>query len=237
MHKPLICLTNDSDSCQHTGRPRRIVSPKAYACAIASAGGIPLLTSEYCADELAALADGLILSGGDDLEPELFGSTKKYDCEELDTERSAFEIPRARAFVAANKPIFGICRGIQLINVILGGSIYQDLSSECGLDHKTPDSYHAIHIENGSVLHRLFGSSCTVNSIHHQALRDLAPGLRVTATATDGVIEAIEHVSKPIIAVQFHPEQMLNDDSMGSRPNFSRLFSYFIDLVREHSTK
>ena len=119
--KPLICLSNDSNFFQtHGDAPRQIHSPKAYGAALAAAGGVPLLTCEQCAGEMAELCEGLLLSGGDDVDPDLYGETILNDSVGPDPERTRFEVPLARAFLERGKPILTICRGFQLLNVLLG---------------------------------------------------------------------------------------------------------------------
>ncbi len=197
--KPLICLSNDSNFFQtHGEAPRQIHSPKAYGAAIAAAGGIPMLTCEQCAEEMAELCEGLLLSGGDDVDPELYGETILNDTVGPDPERTQFEVPLARAFLERGKPILTICRGFQLLNVLLGGTLYQDLLEQKGWIHSNGKIRHDLYAEEGSILHALFGPVFKVNSTHHQAIKALAPGLRVTARSVEGIIEGYEHESLPM---------------------------------------
>ncbi len=234
--KPVICISNDSNASSNTaGKPRQIMSPKAYSAAIAAAGGIPWLTSEFCAEELAQFCDGLLLSGGDDVEPEYFGETVLNASVSMDTERTRFEIPLAKAFLAQGKPIMTICRGIQLLNIVMGGDIYQDLVEQCGLVHMNGTIRHDVYAEEGSILHRLFGPKFKTNSTHHQAIRRLAPGFKVTARSVEGIVEAVEHESLPIFGTQFHPERLTGVQWDERTPDFAPLFSHFIEVVKERS--
>ena len=204
--KPLICLSNDSNFFQtHGEAPRQIHSPKAYGAAIAAAGGIPMLTCEQCAEEMAELCEGLLLSGGDDVDPELYGETILNDTVGPDPERTQFEVPLARAFLERGKPILTICRGFQLLNVLLGGTLYQDLLEQKGWIH--------------------------------QAIKALAPGLRVTARSVEGIIEGYEHESLPIFGVQFHPERLTGVQWDSRTPDFKPFFERFIALVRAESAR
>ncbi len=230
--KPLICLSADSNACAHDGRPRRLISPKTYASAVAAAGGVPVLAAEFEPDAFAACCDGLLLTGGDDIDPELFGETVLNESVSLDSVRTAFELCLLSAFRKAGKPIMGICRGVQLLNCGFGGDLYQDLAAQRGVCHQDNQMVHQIRIEPDSLLHRLFGETCLVNSTHHQAIRSLAPHFRVTATAPDGVIEAIEHDTLPVFGVQFHPERMTGEAHDGRTPDFEPLFRHFVQLTR-----
>ena len=236
--KPLICLSNDSNFFQtHGDAPRQIHSPKAYGAAIAAAGGIPLLTCEQCAEEMAELCEGLLLSGGDDVDPELYGETILNDSVGPDPERTQFEVPLARAFLERGKPILTICRGFQLLNVLLGGTLYQDLLEQKGWIHSNGKIRHDLYAEEGSILHALFGPVFKVNSTHHQAIKALAPGLRVTARSVEGIIEGYEHESLPIFGVQFHPERLTGVQWDSRTPDFKPFFQRFIALVCEESAK
>lgn len=236
--KPLICLSNDSNFFQtHGEAPRQIHSPKAYGAAIAAAGGIPMLTCEQCAEEMAELCEGLLLSGGDDVDPELYGETILNDTVGTDPERTQFEVPLARAFLERGKPILTICRGFQLLNVLLGGTLYQDLLEQKGWIHSNGKIRHDLYAEEGSILHALFGPVFKVNSTHHQAIKALAPGLRVTARSVEGIIEGYEHESLPIFGVQFHPERLTGVQWDSRTPDFKPFFEHFIALVRAESAR
>ena len=230
--KPLICVSSDRRVMESDPRRRVNELNNAYTDALFCAGAVPLLTCGLCAEEMAQLCDGLLLSGGADLDPALYGEEILNETVKIVPERDAFELELFRAFYALGKPIFGICRGCQVINVALGGTLYQDLVEQKGLVHFDPQLRHEVRAEEGSVLHRLFGEAFFTNSTHHQSVKDAAPGLRVTAHSREGVVEAFEHESLPIFAAQFHPERLTGELWDDRTPDFAPLFNYFIGLCK-----
>ena len=229
MEKPLICITSDTNG--EEGRGREMCFPKLYALAVEAAGGVPIVAAECCPEQLAEVCDGLLLSGGDDFEPQYYGEEILNDTVKTDPARGAFEVPLIEAFLREKKPIMGICRGHQLINCILGGTLYQDLLEQKGLVHFNSGIRHEVRAVPGSILHRLFGEVFKTNSTHHQSIKDLGRGFKVTATSIEGLVEAIEHDSLPIFAVQFHPERLTGAANDGRTPDFAPLFKHFISLV------
>ena len=166
------------------------------------------------ADYVAAL-DGLILQGGADIDPRAYGEVPSNTIGPIDVMRDRFELDLLRAFMAAGKPVFGICRGMQLINVACGGNLHQDLRAD-GVtthDHVDSDSYdqyvHPLVLDAGSWLSQRYDGATVgvVNSIHHQGVERLGDGLVVEARAHDGVIEAIRGAGETfVLGVQWHPE-------------------------------
>lgn len=235
MH-PLICITTDSNQRQAPTGPRQLILSKTYADAIAAAGGLPILAAECCSQQLAHLCQGLLLSGGDDVQPALYGQTPLNDSLHLDPERDRFEFSLTQAFLAQGKPIFGICRGCQVLNCVLGGTLYQDLPEQLGVNHLDSDLRHPITCTEDSVLARLFSRRFRVNSTHHQAIRDIAPGLRITALSTDGVVEAFEGIlpNRLLWGVQFHPERLTGVQLDSRSPDFAPLFRLFVDAARKY---
>lgn len=235
MH-PLICITTDSNRRQAPAGPRQLILPKAYAAAIAAAGGIPLLAAEVCPQRLADLCSALLLSGGDDLDPALYGETPLNDSLHPDPERDSFEFTLTRAFLARGKPVFGICRGCQVLNCVLGGTLYQDLPEQLGVIHLDSRLRHPIICTEDSLLARLFTRRFRVNSTHHQAIRDIAPALRITAWSVDGVAEAFEAADpdRLLWGVQFHPERLTGPQWDGRTPDFAPLFRLFVDTARKY---
>jgi putative glutamine amidotransferase len=205
--------------------PRRLVNGRervtlnvAYVRALEAAGLVPLAVPTILAPERAAAAlqgvRGLVLSGGEDVDPARYGAAPHPKLEDTDPTRDAAELALIAAARERRLPILAICRGIQILNVALGGTLYQDLESERPgpVRHAGEETRHGLHVEQGSLLGRTLGTgSATVNSRHHQAVRDLAPGLRAVAWAEDGVIEAAEPADPGaawMLAVQWHPEDL-----------------------------
>lgn len=187
--------------------------------AVARAGGLPLLLpdlkDEALAPRVLGQCDGLLLSGGSDIAPVTYGEEPRREDWAGDRPRDLYELALLHAALARAMPVLGVCRGMQLINVAFGGTLWQDLAAEVqgALPHRDQDLYdtlaHEIRIDRESVLGRILGaSSRTVNSVHHQGVRELAPGLRATARAPDGIIEAVEATEQKsfLLGVQWHPE-------------------------------
>lgn len=176
-----------------------------YVAALEAVGIEPVVTLDPGS---AVRCGGLLLPGGGDVDPARFGEENRgsvYIDRALD--EAQFEI--LDAFVKAGRPVLGICRGHQVVNVYFGGGLVQHLpTAEDHMAHDHADSVHAVKTEPGSILHRLYGRDVAVNSAHHQGLGALGRGLHVTALAPDGVVEGAEHESLPILTVQFHPERM-----------------------------
>ena len=184
-----------------------------YSNAVWQAGGLPVALA-YTTDpaklaEYAAIFDGFLFSGGDDIHPSRYGEEIAFDNVVCDTNRDAFEEALFAAVYPTGKPILGICRGIQSINVWMGGTLRQDIG---GHRQTEPGSSrtHAVEIREGSLFHALCGrTSVMVNSFHHQVVKDLATGLVVDAVSEDGVVEACHLPTSEhpfLFAVQFHPE-------------------------------
>ena len=186
-----------------------------YTDAISKAGGVPMViptvkTREE-ADAILATLDGIVFSGGEDVNPAWYGEEILNETVYMDSVRDHSDSLLARAALASAKPILAICRGAQLMNVILGGSLYQDIPTQIpGADSHGGGARNKIGLEESSVLSRIFGpDSLEINSFHHQAVKVPAPGIRITAHSADGIVEAFE--TDQIWAVQFHPEKMLQD--------------------------
>jgi putative glutamine amidotransferase len=196
----------------------------AYLRSVSAAGGVPVVLSPLIGASLAARAldgmDGLVLTGGEDVDPAWYNSDRSPLLNPPSRERDLFELALFAAARQRELPILGICRGIQLINVAMGGTLYQDLPSERPgpVDHNRPgtrtDRSHTARLTAGSLAARALGAtSLQVNSFHHQGIRDLAPGLVATGWSEDDLIEAVEGAEgEPwMLAVQWHPEEMYAD--------------------------
>ncbi|MCX8037890.1 MAG: gamma-glutamyl-gamma-aminobutyrate hydrolase family protein [Candidatus Sumerlaeia bacterium] len=214
-----------------TGRP--------YAVEVARAGGAPLLLPPLADSRILRATlprlDGLLLSGGGDIAPELFGAEPHPATNLIDPDRDCTEIEAVRWALRQGLPVLAICRGIQVLNVALGGDLIQDIPTQVAnaVRHSGADLTaclsHSICVEKDSLLASLIGAGrVLVNSSHHQAAGRVGRGLRVTATAPDGVIEALESDrGAPVLAVQFHPE-----DVAGEHPRFRALFQWLVEAAR-----
>ena len=210
-----------------------------YTDAVYSAGGLPVLFPAGVAGpplmELFARMDGILLSGGGDLDPACYQQTPRIELREVDAARDEMEIDLARMAADARKPLLAICRGLQVVNVARGGDLYQDIASilPTGAGHDQPEgmeqeTVHVVEIREGSRLRGIVGqSSLGTNSFHHQAVDRVGSGLRVTARAPDGIVEAMELEEHPFgLCVQWHPEKMPDHPSMRS------IFGAFVDASR-----
>jgi putative glutamine amidotransferase len=215
----------------------------SYLRAVEAAGGVPLLI--HLSDDAAVLdtlyqhIDGLLLAGGVDVDPASYQASRHPALEATDPAQDAVEITLARRAVADGMPVLGICRGIQLLNVALGGSLYQDIDAELpgALDHRASIHQrdmaylaHPVQLDAASQLAGVLDcGELVVNTLHHQALRDLAPGVRVVARAPDGVVEGIEGAGAGyLLAVQCHPEELW----AAADPRWRRMFESFITAAR-----
>lgn len=236
--KPLILVSVDSNNISiKPGEVRHLDCPKPYFTAIDRAGGVPVAACEYGGAELAEIADALLLTGGDDVQPELYGEQKRSEFVRCDVERDDFEIPLTKLFLAKNKPILGICRGIQVLSMVMGGTIYQDLVEDKGVQHMERRMRHEVHARPGSFFHKTFGEKFRVNSTHHQAVKTLGEGLELACWTVDGVVEAFDHPTRPLIGTQFHPERMTGVQFDGTTQDFFPVFEHFIALAKEYAQK
>ena len=199
-----------------------------YIKAIEKCGAIA--TVKYLPD-LNVNYDGLLLCGGNDIHPSFYG--EEIDgAFGFDMERDETEMALLKKFIDTGKPILGICRGHQLLNVALGGTLIQDLEQQS--EHTQingKDSVHQIITKKDSILNTLYGEEVAVNSSHHQGIDKLGKGLLVTALC-NGVIEGVEHKTKPYFGVQFHPERMCLDFESEKTVNGIEIFKCFVELCR-----
>lgn len=201
-----------------------------YVRAVEQAGGTAV--PAYCPPADPSGYDGLVLCGGGDLEDRYTGGVNPAPSD-VDGDRDRSELALIPAFLAAGRPILGICRGHQLLNFAFGGTLTLDLPAASRAVHtrwEGQDRLHLVRTEAGTFASRLWGSVSRVNSAHHQAVDRLAPSLRAVQWSEDGVLEALEHRSAPVWGVQWHPERL---DGFGGTAEGGLLFRAFLDLCRE----
>lgn len=240
MPTPMIGITTRKDLTP-AGLPAVMVL-QAYVTALVQAGGAPVLIPsdlpEASWDVLARRLDGILFTGGGDIAIERFAGQPHPKVGGVDEARDAIELGLARSAAENKTPFLGICRGLQLVNVALGGTLYTDIFDQApgALKHnnENPDIYkertelvHPIRIETNSHVSALLGTAhLQVNSLHHQGVRDLAPSLRASAFAPDGIIEAVELPGHPFgIAVQWHPEWLTDQEAT------RKLFKAFVEAA------
>ncbi len=210
---PLVGITAGNDPLM----PEHYVLRWDYVHSVTEAGGVAVILAPSRAAEEPQLLerfDALVLSGGADLHPETYGQSPRTEIRAPSRERDVFELGLARRALEKDLPLFAICRGMQVLNVALGGSLIQDLPTEIGdgirhddLDRPRYTLAHDVDITPGSRLEASLATRrITVNSFHHQAIDRLADGLEVTARSEDGVIEAVELPGREVLGVQWHPE-------------------------------
>ena len=212
MHTPLIAVVPSYDE------KRRVKIPPAYLTSLSESGAIgvviPYAEDAKTINEYASRFDGFLFSGGVDLDPIYYGEMKAFDSVETDPDRDRFELLLMEAVYGTGKPILGICRGEQLLNVACGGSLFQHMEG-----HRQSEegaiATHKVRIDPTS---RLYGivrrEEIMTNTFHHQAVKNVAPSLRATAWAEDGTVEAVESDTHPfLIGVQWHPEMLRERES------------------------
>jgi len=241
--RPLIGIPCRGDgSAIYRGRPTNAQN-SSYIRAVINAGGVPFLIPLEARDEvlwdLFAQASGILLAGGGDIAPQFLGEVSHLALNDVQSARDELELTLARWALECSKPIFGICRGIQVMNVAAGGSLYQDIASLCPNTDKHDYFYsqnypldllaHSVTVEADSRLSAALKSNhLPVNSMHHQALKEVPSTYRAVAQSPDGIIEGIEVPDHPFaIGVQWHPEELVT-----SQETAQRLFLVFVDACR-----
>lgn len=233
--KPIIGISSDIIELKNTLYSFKAYSVKdMYANSINASGGVslvlPVTDDDNLIKEYVKLVNGIVLTGGKDINPLRWNEEPREKIGAYDNLRDSFDLKLLKYAIEYKKPILGICRGLQVINVFLGGTLYQDVSYSKGQYIKhiqgsdTHVGTHKINIDENSMLHSVLGSGYLVNSLHHLSVKDLGKNLKVTAMSNDGIIEAIESTNEDyIFAVQFHPEAMsLSDEGI------KRLFDKFV---------
>jgi putative glutamine amidotransferase len=244
--RPVIGVTGHAAEPAAGGR--LVVAGQAYLAAVEAAGGLPVVLPPVAAPDLIAAAldrvDGVLFTGGKDIDPRHFGEAVLNATVKLEPERDAFELPLAREAVARDLPVLAICRGCQVLNVALGGSLWQDLPVQQpqGLAHAQAAPRdaptHTVLVQTDTLLARALdlagppGAAAThavdTNSFHHQAAKHVPEALAVVARAADGTIEAVEAPGRRfVLGVQWHPEHLA-----ASRPEHRRLFEALVEAAR-----
>jgi putative glutamine amidotransferase len=218
--KPRIALPADTftEATNVINERNAEFAPDPAIQAVTKSGGLPIILPAIDPEDAASyidLFDGLLLLGGFDVDPTFYNEEPHYELGETFRKRDLFEIALLKAAIKAGKAVMGICRGMQVVDVALGGTLYQDLSEDpdAKLKHnqKAPGNLptHHVNVADSSLLSSLIGKRCYVNSRHHQAIHTVAPGLNIVAKSDDNVVEAVESKdSNQIVAVQWHPENM-----------------------------
>jgi putative glutamine amidotransferase len=240
MNLPLIGLTA-TRLTGRSGQPMHAV-PEAYVRALSEAGALPVLIPlglpESALGALLERLDGVLFTGGGDIVPERYHGTSIEQVNGVDPDRDRVELCLVQDVLKSQTPFFGICRGFQVVNVAMGGTLYEDIGSqlEGALKHDYYPDWardhlaHEVRLESGSRLAGILeGGRFRVNSLHHQGVRDLAPGLSAVAHSPDGLVEAVEIPGHPFgLSVQWHPE------CLPDRPEMRRLFRAFVEAAARH---
>jgi putative glutamine amidotransferase len=234
--RPLIGLTASIMDLPWAGALRlpAAIGWSSYTRAVDAAGGVPvvLVPDGDGVDETLAALHGLVLPGGADLDPALYGEVEVHPTVYgVNGDRDRFEIALTRAALARDLPVLAICRGVQVLNVALGGTLYQDVPDQhpARAEHRQPgpaaEPHHAVRVEPGSCLALAYGAErVAANSFHHQGIRVVAPGLRAVGWSPDGLIEGLESLDHAfVVGVQWHPEVMVE-----AHPEHRRLFAAFV---------
>jgi len=241
--KPVIGITPSIGQFENRGDIFRMET--SYVEAVEAAGGVPILLPPSGAGvaELVGIVDGIIFSGGADIRPDRYGDTevhpKTYGVSDL---RDDFEFTLLSAALAADVPVLAICRGIQVLNVGLGGTLYQDIPDQYPDAHAHTQPWeigswenpiHEVTVERDSLAGDILGTTVGTNSAHHQSLKAVAPGLRIVGRSTDGTIEAVEHPDRRfVLGVQWHPEKMF-----AVHEQHLRLFQALVAEAQAHQSR
>jgi len=246
---PLIAIAGRQGAPSRVSRDSVCFAGRRYLDSVLRAGGEPVVISPQPidddeSDDLISRFDGLILMGGGDVNPALYGQEVGPHIYGVLESQDHFEASLLRAALRHAKPVLAICRGMQLANVVLGGTLVQDLSELPNatelVDHKPTGfpvgaeyTLHEVRLENDSILaHSVGGTSIQGASFHHQGIGTLAPGFKPAGWAPDGLLEAIEHKDHWLVGVQWHPEDTSADD-----PQQQRIYEAFVDRARSSSRR
>lgn len=223
MSRPVIAMP------QWGNHPLRLYMKSKYVTSLYRAGAkiCWMEMDDPRLKEKTAACDGLLLPGGDDIDPSRYGEPRHEKCGVSSALRDEAEWKMLEAFLLTGKPILGVCRGCQFLNVYLGGTLNQHIEGHSDFKARAR-GIHQVHIQPATQLSALLPEICSVNSLHHQAVNKPGTGLAVTARAEDGTVEAVELEGHPFcVAVQWHPEHLSN-----RRPDQQRLFNHFVSLCK-----
>ena len=245
MRKPIIGILTSTmyTSSERFNESNRIFVNYSYINAIIKNGGVPLIipptNDASVLLPLLEKVDGILFPGGDDVDPSYYNEDPHPTIGEIRPEIDEYSFICAKYAFENEIPILGICRGLQLINDACGGTLYQDLKKKKKETILHVQRYrrdylaHDIEIYKDTALYDLLdGDSARINTMHHQVIKDLGEGLKVSAVAPDGLIEAIENEDASILAVQWHPEELLE-----VAPNMNNIFTHFIDKAKKYHQK
>ena len=237
--KPRIGVTSS-----HEADKAQLYIRENYLSSLLDAGMLPMVLPEtndpVIISEYLDSLDGILLSGGGDVDPQIYGEERIPACGEPDAERDSFERLLTKEALKRGVPVFGICRGCQLLAVVLGSSLIQDIETQCGIPegvHRQQPPYdnacHAVHLTQGGMFERITGKrTLQTNSSHHQAVKELGSGLKLEAVSEDGIIEGFSCDGLNAFAVQFHPEHMAYKDK-----DAAAFFHEFGRMAEEYHNK
>lgn len=246
--RPIIGITTQTLEPIPGELPRCWVMSQRYVDVLTSVGALPwVIPLSHDMATLRAIyeqLDAVFLPGGVDMDPDQYSESRLPECGVTDADRDRVEVALVRWAMADRKPVLAVCRGVQVLNVAAGGTLYQDLAEWCeaAIKHdywpmevkQRQDLVHEVSIEDGTQLASIIGAgSATVNSMHHQGIKKLAEGLVVNALAPDGLIEGVEGADDGyLIGVQWHPEELVESD-----PAMRRLFESFIESADAYKSE
>jgi len=239
-YRPVIGITPHRNQ-----EKQQILLRETYINSIIRAGGIPIILpcvqDEQLIDVLLDTVDGLLLSGGVDIHPKHFGEEIHPACGEIDELRDNCELFLVKRAIERNMPVFGICRGFQVICVALGATLFQDIESQLGIpreNHRQSEPYddpvHTVRFKEGGLFERITQTPLMpTNSMHHQAVKDAGDRIRIEGITMDGIVEAISmNGNDAVFGVEFHPEHLDHYSDFAAR-----LFEYFVEKARVYSEK